>query len=154
MRGEARHTAGMNRSWRTWLLVLGVLLGGSLGPVQGWAQGQRVPIQESPGQVATNLSKQLYCETKGLLQGPFGTILGLIMVAVGIWSLIQGGGVGTAIITIISGALITALPGLVESFLGGLGSLMRESGISSRTDYAAPVCQSINVRRGELTGGQ
>jgi len=59
-------------------------------------------------------------------------------VAVGIWSLIQGGGVGTAIITIISGALITALPGLVESFLGGLGSLVRESGISSSATLRLP----------------
>lgn len=137
MRGEARHTTGMNRSWRIWLLVLGVLLGGSLGPVQGWAQAPAPPAV-SQGEIAKKLSIKLYCETKGLLQGPFGTILGLILVAVGIWSLIQGGGVGTAIITIISGALITALPGLVESFLGGLGSLVRESGISSSATLRLP----------------
>jgi hypothetical protein len=137
MRGEARHTAGMNRSWRTWLLVLGVLLGGSLWPVQGWAQAPTPPAV-SQGEIAKKLSIKLYCETKGLLQGPFGTILGLIMVAVGIWGLIQGGGAGTAILTIISGALITALPGLVESFLGGLGSLVRESGISNSATLRLP----------------
>lgn len=139
MRAEPRHTACMNRSWRTWLLVLGVLLGGSLWHVQGWAQTPPVGgAAVSQGETAKKLSIKLYCQTKGLLQGPFGVILGLIMVAVGIWGLIQGGGVGTAIITIISGALITALPGFVESFLGGLGSLVRESGISNSAAVRLP----------------
>ena len=69
------------------------------------------------------------------------------MVAVGIWGLIQGGGVGTAIITIISGALITALPGLVESFLDGLAALVEDAGISAGkpTDMPRPACLRSGV---------
>lgn len=144
MRAKAPHTFYMRRGWRTWLLVLGVLLGASLGQVQGWAVIAPATPAVSQGQVAKDLSIKLYCQTKGLLQGPFGVILGLIMVAVGIWGLIQGGGVGTAIITIISGALITALPGFVESFLEGLASLVQESGISNSATARVPTAAECN----------
>lgn len=85
----------------------------------------------SSGQIGTALAKNLYCNTETLLQGNIGLMIGLILVFMGIWAMVQGAKMMAAIPMIIMGALITALPSIVEASLEGLSNLLKASGISS-----------------------
>lgn len=123
-----------------------------------WAQntsngaGSATTFQTShtSGKVGIQLSQQLYCDGKSLLQGDVGLIFGLLMVFFGIWALVRGSKMAPALITIIFGALVTALPSLVESSLGGIGQLLSDSNMTgsstsaNATPYSVPNCSSTD----------
>lgn len=90
------------------------------------------PSGTSDGATAKMLAERLYCDARGLLTGNIGLILGLVMVFFGLWSLVTGGGWIGAIVSIIIGAMIPSIPGLVEGFMEGLGKLLQESGAGSQ----------------------
>lgn len=85
----------------------------------------------SDGQVALTLAQGLMCDTKALLEGYVGLLLGLVLIFVGVWSLVGGGSPKVGLVTIFFGALITALPSLILSTMEGFGALMEQSGLSS-----------------------
>ena len=85
---------------------------------------------QTSGNVSTELAKNLLCNTAALLQGDIGLLIGLILVFMGLWSLIQGNKIISALPLLIIGALITALPTLVMSAAMGLGDLLSATEIS------------------------
>lgn len=106
----------------------------------------------SDGQTSIMLSKRLYCDTKSLIEGNLGILLGLLLVIMGIWSLIRDGSWTDGLIMIIFGALVTALPGLLESTYGGLGDMLKQSGIT-QNDYKPIECgggTAPNFRQTEI----
>lgn len=113
------------------LLMAGLLLIG----VDLWAQTN----QASNGQTSQMLALGLYCDGRALLTGNLGLILGLLLVFSGLWSLVTGGGWFGAIVSILIGATIPSIPGLVEGFLMGLGNLLREAQLTTRP-FTPPVC--------------
>ena len=108
-----------------WLPLLFIAAGLCLIGADVWA------ATTSDGATAKALSIGLYCDARNLITGNVGLILGLILVFMGIWSLVTGGGWAGAIITIIIGATVPSIPGLVEGFMLGLGTLLEESGAMS-----------------------
>ncbi len=81
----------------------------------------------SDGATANALSCNLYQQTKSLMEGQIGVLVGLILVFIGLWNLISGKGWFSAILAIVVGAAIPSVPGLVESFVEGYRTLMIES---------------------------
>ncbi len=100
------------------------------------------------GKLGELLSIQLYCETKGLIQGNLGLALGLLIMFGALWSLVKGGKAAPAIISILFGASITALPTIIESVFTGLGNMMRDSGMSSgKVGFEPPKqCQGLQTQ--------
>lgn len=97
----------------------------------GYAQiDSNNPLGTSDGATADALSCQLYQQTKALMEGQIGVLVGLILVFIGLWNLISGKGWFSAILAIVVGAAIPSVPGLVESFIGGYRELMIESGVT------------------------
>jgi hypothetical protein len=100
----------------------------------------------SDGITGKQLATGLYCDGRALLTGPFGLMLGLLMVFMGLWKLINGAGWFAAITSIIIGAAIPSIPGLVEGFMQGYGTLLKESGMlgenSQPLDIASLGCSS------------
>lgn len=93
----------------------------------------------SSGAAGTLLAQGLYCDTKGLLEGNIGLLLGLILVFIGIWALVQGAKMIAVLPVILIGSLVTALPSVIESSFEGLGSLLSETNISTKT-FSPPDC--------------
>ncbi len=105
-------------------LALGVALLGLV--VTGYADSTN-PTGTSDGATANALSCNLYQQTKSLMEGQIGVLVGLILVFIGLWNLISGKGWFSAILAIVVGAAIPSVPGLVESFVEGYRTLMIES---------------------------
>ncbi len=102
------------------------------------------PPATSTGETSRLLAQGLYCDTRALIAGNLGLILGLLLVFSGLWSLVMGGGWFGAILSIIIGAAVPSIPGLVEGFLMGLGNLLNQSGMSTRS-FNPPVCPAPQV---------
>jgi len=119
------------------LILLGVLL--CTAPL--WAEA-------TDGALSQKLAQGLYCDGRNLLTGNLGLILGLILVFSGLWSIVMGGGWISAIITIILGAAIPSIPGLVEGFLEGLGALLAEVNLTNKA-FRAPICTTQSHRQAE-----
>ena len=115
------------------LLVGGLLVGADL-----WAQATS---NVSNGQISQQLALGLYCDARGLISGNLGLILGLLMVFGGLWSLVSGGGWFSAILSILIGAAVPSIPGLVEGFMVGLGDLLREAKLTAPNRvFTVPTC--------------
>lgn len=120
----------------------------SVLPLLSWAQ----PMDTHDGP-STGLSAQLTCQLVGVFQSNVGLMAGLTMAVWGLWTLLRTGKIKSAIILIISGALLTALPTLVTSFFSGMSGFLTQVGISdvditSPMNYAvkkAGSCDSIEV---------
>lgn len=98
---------------------------------------------EDNSKAALTLAQGLLCDTKHLLEGYVGLLLGLILIFVGIWSLASGGSAQGALLTIFFGALITSLPSLIISTMQGFGQLMEETNMSAKWQWVEPEqCQS------------
>lgn len=94
---------------------------------------------KTDNQLAMGLSQQLYCQSKNVLAGNFGLLLGLGLALMGLYQMVSGNLMG-GIIMLVSGALITALPSLIESGLKGLGTFLSgASGIGGQ-DFRPPAC--------------
>lgn len=102
-------------------------------------KGHSQAAPEVPEDISTKLSSGIYCSLKHLLEGNIGLLAGLVLVFLGIWGLINGGSLTPALIIIVIGGLITALPTLVESGFSGLGDLLYQTNISGKT-YDPPAC--------------
>lgn len=93
------------------------------------------------GKLAELLSIQLYCGVKSTVEGELGLVIGILIMFSAIWSLVRGGKSGPAIVTILFGASITALPTIIESGFTGLGNLMTSSGMSNAAvAFTPPAC--------------
>lgn len=108
----------------------------SLGAEAVWAQNPGTQ-GTSTGEVSFELAKDIYCGTRGLLEGKLGLLIGLFFVAWGVWLLIKGKGFPAAIVMLIFGSIVTAIPGLVVSGLGGLSSMFQQSGISDSDNFSS-----------------
>jgi hypothetical protein len=112
-------------------------------PLLGWAQAA-TPADgansgAAAGQISQALALGLYCDARTLLTGNLGIILGMILVFSGLWSLVKGGSLAGALLTILIGGAVPSIPGLVEGGLQGLGELVRASNMSTRS-YTPPSC--------------
>lgn len=83
----------------------------------------------------TALAYDTYCSIKGMVSGNLGLMVGFGAAVFGLVQLIQGK-TGAGLFLILGGALVTALPGMIEGTLSGLGSVLRTSGISETGDGA------------------
>ena len=101
-----------------------------------WAAAASDP-NASDGSVSIQLSSKMYCDVRDLVQGDIGLLLGLVLVFMGIWSMVQGAKIVAVLPIIIIGSLVTALPSLIEETFKGLGGLLSGVGISQAT-YKAP----------------
>jgi hypothetical protein len=118
------------------LLLVGILLIGH----EVWANTGGVgQAATSDGNTSRLLAQGLYCDTRALITGNLGLILGLLLVFSGLWSLVTGGGWFGAILSILIGAAVPSIPGLVEGFLIGMGDLLKEAGMTTRT-FTPPSC--------------
>ncbi len=116
-------------------------------PVSGWAT---MDIVDGP---STGLSAQLTCQLVTVFQSNIGLMAGLALAVWGLWILLRTGNIKSAIVLIISGALLTALPTLVTSFFSGMSGFLTQVGISvgditNSMNYAvknAGSCDSIQV---------
>lgn len=103
----------------------------------------------SDGAISEMLSAEMYCSIGRMLEGNLGLILGLVLVFIALWSMINGAKIVVALPFIILGALITALPSLVESTFDGLSSMLQRSEISI-ANFAPPQCSSNMPSESEL----
>lgn len=85
----------------------------------------------SDGSTALSMATYLYCGTKNILQGYIGFLIGFALVALGLWALIQGKGIASGLILIVFGTLVTAIPSVIETTMGGLATLLTQAGISN-----------------------
>jgi hypothetical protein len=92
------------------------------------------------GGLAIGLTQNLYCDMKGLLSGSVGLMIGFAVALLGLMKIIQGS-TGTGIIFILMGAAVTALPNIVESTIGGIGSVLYENDISTRAPGPGMDCE-------------
>jgi len=95
--------------------------------------------ENEAGKEGAELAQNLYCNTADLLEGNIGLLLGLILVFMGIWALIQGAKMIAVVPMIIVGSLVTALPSVIESSFKGLGTLLKDAEIST-VEYKPPTC--------------
>lgn len=96
------------------------------------------------GEVSKYLANKLFCDTVDLLEGDIGLLIGLILVFLGLWSMIQGAKIAAALPLLITGAFITAIPSLILSTLGGLGTLLAESGMTDENNtFSPPTCPAL-----------
>ncbi len=89
---------------------------------------------------ASVLTIQLYCDIRGLITGNVGVLIGLLLVFGGIWSIVQGKSIFSAVVAIILGGLVTSMPPLVESFIQGTNALLLQTGIAT-TPYEPFNCK-------------
>lgn len=89
------------------------------------------------GEAGIAAAKGIYCGTKTLLEGQLGLLIGMLFVISGLWMLIQGKGVPAALVLLVFGAVVTAIPGMVESSLKGLSSMFYSAGISSKDTFSS-----------------
>ena len=112
----------------------------------------------SDGALSKALATNLYCSVYSLMGGNLGIILGLILVFLGLWAMIQGAKPIAVIPLIIVGALMTALPSLIESSLEGLATLFKEAGITKEVNYRSKFkqlgCGSSNHTSTNLTDAE
>jgi len=128
---------GMNRNVLAWVrlaLFTGVMVG---------MVGVGVADATS-GEVSTQLANQLFCDTRALLEGNIGILIGLILVFVALWSMINGAKFLAAAPLLVMGALITALPSLIMATLEGLGALLQQSGIT-QSQFKPPSCPPLTT---------
>jgi hypothetical protein len=122
------------------LLVMGLFLVGH----EVWAQAPTGTPGTSSGQTSQLLANQLYCDARGLITGNLGLILGLLLVFSGLWGLVTGGGWFGAILSIIIGAAVPSIPGLVEGFLMGMGNLLIQAQMTQR-NFTPPTCPAPKI---------
>ena len=115
---------------RLWILVL-LLVGLGVGA----AYADTSSTTQTNGQLGLQLSQELYCQMKSAFTSNTGLFAGLCIAVFGLWKLLSGNMSG-GLILIVSGALLTALPSLAQSFLNGLG--MALSGIATQTSVSPP----------------
>ncbi len=92
-----------------------------------------VPLARSPHaapdareEVATQLSKDMYCSVTNLVSGDIGILIGLGLSAYGFITLLLSG-VGLApVLFIAGGLLLTAIPGFFTAFLGGVAQVFSD----------------------------
>lgn len=108
-------------------------------------QADPPPPATTDGKLGEVLSAQLYCGVKTLVEGNIGLAIGLLIMFAALWSLARGGKMAPALISIMFGALITALPSLVESSMGGLAQLMSETGMTDKGASFEPPQQCENI---------
>jgi hypothetical protein len=134
---------------KSWIVaVFVVALGACFVAANGWAQ--------SSGDVSIALSKQLYCSTKTFFEGNIGLLIGLLMLVAGFWALINGGKIVGAMVMIVVGSLVTALPSLIEASFGGLSALLNQTQISDSA-YNPPKCSATTTPTsgtGGMTGSE
>lgn len=114
---------------RLWILVALLL-------VLGTGAVFAAETTTSNGKLGLELSKQLYCQMKSAFTSNTGLFIGLCIAVMGLWKLLSTGNVGGGLILIVSGALLTALPSLAQSFLNGVGVAL--TGIASETSVTPP----------------
>lgn len=99
-----------------------------------WTQGALAQAKgTSDGKLGENLALGLFCDTKGVLEGDVGLLLGLILVFIALWSMIQGAKLVAVFPLLIIGSLMTALPSLIMTGFESLGVLLAETKISTNT---------------------
>lgn len=103
-----------------------------------WLAGTAVAAT-ADGQMGVQLTQTLYCDTKSLIGGNIGLLVGLGIALLGLYKLTQGGGFG-AVILIAVGATVTAVPSLIESSLSGLGGILQGAGISNSSKPTSVKC--------------
>ncbi|RYG60865.1 MAG: hypothetical protein EON60_05595 [Alphaproteobacteria bacterium] len=90
------------------------------------------------GQLGLLLASQLYCNTKEMVEGSVGLVIGVLIMFSALWSMIRGGKVVPAVVSILFGASITALPTIIESGFQGLGQLMGDAGMTATSTFIPP----------------
>jgi hypothetical protein len=85
--------------------------------------------------------KELYCDTKGLLEGSVGNIIGTLVALSGLFTFLRGSMFG--IILIIIGAAVLIFPQMFSSFLTGMdmafsGTKAGGRGTGGSYDVACP----------------
>lgn len=94
---------------------------------------------KTDNQIAMSLSQQLYCQSKNVLAGNLGLLLGLGLALMGLYQMVSGNLVG-GLILLICGALITALPSLVESTMKGTYEFTKIFRDDKSGEMCVPVC--------------
>jgi hypothetical protein len=102
---------------------------------------------------SVGLSKQLLCEVAAVGSGNLALFAGLLVALYGLWTMVRSGSLKSGFILIISGALLTTLPSLIISSLGGVAHWLQASGMSNQGDLfdvpsiiaQARDCSQINV---------
>jgi hypothetical protein len=118
-------------------LIIGmvVVLAGLAWAHGAWAQD----TSPTDGQIAMALSQQLYCQAKGVLSGNLGLLAGMVIALYGLYTMINGA-VSGGLILVICGALLTALPSLVQSTMQGLSGFLTSTQISAQALQIPPGC--------------
>ncbi len=132
----------MNFSRRELTGLFLMVLGFAVLAVAGFAQATNSPTPINDGSLSVYLTNQIYCDARGLLTGNIGLMIGLLLVVVGLWSLVTGGGWFGAVITIVAGAAVPSLPALVEGFFIGLSTLLSDAQMSARP-FIPPNCPAV-----------
>lgn len=99
------------------------------------------------------MSKQLLCGVITVGSGNIALFAGLLLALYGLWAMVRHAALKSGLIFIVCGALLTALPSLILSGLGGLSTFLNQTGISNSNaiDYiqeatnAVGNCSSIAV---------
>lgn len=129
-----------------WIFAVILALGLAFGvDVIAQTQTPESGNSSTAGVEGMRLTEELYCKTKGVISGPVGMMAGLFMAVLGLWMLVQGVGVFPALVMLVSGSLITAVPGFIESTLSGLGGLLNEAGLTAGNAFAPPQSCSSTV---------
>lgn len=90
---------------------------------------------------AVDYSKAVYCGARSVLASNLGLMLGLLLAATGLYSMITKGVSAHALATIIAGALLTSLPGLIESLFGGVVGVLGP--LTTLTSLNIPSCPGL-----------
>lgn len=88
--------------------------------------------------VAIEYSKEVYCGARDILASNLGLMLGFILAATGLYSMITKGVSAGALATIIAGALLTSLPGIIENFLSGTQKIL--GSLTTTKTFIVPSC--------------
>jgi hypothetical protein len=101
-------------------------------PALAWAQ--MTVDNDDMESASVGLSKQLLCEVVAVGSGNIALLAGLLVALYGLWAMVRHAALKRGFILIISGALLTALPSLVISSLGGVATWLQNSGLSAYGD--------------------
>ncbi|HEX2859329.1 MAG TPA: hypothetical protein VHP58_03930 [Alphaproteobacteria bacterium] len=104
-----------------------------------WAQTSTDMPSQTDGQIALSLSQQLYCQSKNVLASNLGLLIGVVMALAGLYRMVSGNLAG-GMIMLICGALITALPSLVESAMKGTYEFTKMFRDNTPGEMCVPVC--------------
>ena len=100
------------------------------------AQATTYAAVEADGLVADTLAEGFLCDAYQFFSGDVGVFVGLLIAAVGFWMFItQSKG---ALIMILAGVLVTAIPGFFISALQGLNTFM--SPLNNGHSLSIPAC--------------